>query len=312
MVRVDVISLGDIAMDVIISVPKFPQRGGDVHSESMDEIIGGCATNTAVTLHKFNHNVGLIGAIGDDHYGNIILEYLKKEGLETSHIQIVSDDRTTTCFIILDEERERTFITFGGAQYHLSLDNIDETFIANAKCLYISGYILLGSPSRETAIYAAKIAKENGVKVFFDPALHPASLGMNFVLPVLEQTDVLLLNSIELEKIITPSRKSIEDLFEIGPKLIVVKRGKKGCRIFSPREQIEVGGFEVEVIDTTGAGDGFNAGFIHSILEGWDIEKSAIFANAVGALTVAVLGARPEITSEDDVIKFMMEKKRNL
>ena len=154
-----------------------------------------------------------------------------------------------------------------------------------------------------------KIAKEKNPKVIisFDPNLRPEMLNLEDILrickPVLDSTTILLPSGEEAEMLagISGELKASKKLLEVGPDIVVLKQGKEGCTIFSKdyQEGFKVNGFKANEIDPTGAGDSFDGAFIIGYLAGWDLEKAARFANAVGALKVEYFGPMPETKYEE-------------
>ena len=172
----------------------------------------------------------------------------------------------------------------------------------------------ISESSRESCYKAIEIAKSLNPQVIisFDPNLRPEMLDIKTIIkiskPVLEKTTILFPSGEEAEMLagVRGEKKACKKLLEMGPKLVVLKKGKEGCQIFSSGivDGINVPGFSVKEIDPTGAGDSFGGAFIVGYLAGWELKRIGLFANAVGALKVKFFGPMPN-TSYEEVIELI-------
>jgi sugar/nucleoside kinase (ribokinase family) len=263
----------------------------------------------------FEISTGYIGVIGDDEFGFCIVNKLQKDGVDTSQIRIQKGKTTGIAFNQYNSNGTRKFIFAAGAAGETSPKDVKEEYFTNIKALHIMGSALsISENSRKACYKAIKIAKKKNPKVIisFDPNLRPEMLDINTILrickPVLGSTDILLPSGEEAEMLagIKGGKEACQKLLDLGPKIVVLKQGKDGSIIFT-KEQIngiKVPAFKVKEIDPTGAGDSFGGAFIVGYLQGWDLEKIAKFANAVGALKVEFFGPMPE-TSYDDVNRLI-------
>jgi sugar/nucleoside kinase (ribokinase family) len=268
----------------------------------------------------FNLTTGFIGAVGNDEFGDCIINKLKNDGVDVSQIKISDSEATGIAFNQYNSDGSRKFIFAPGAAGKSNPSDINDFYFEDVKCLHIMGSALsISNSSRKACEKAIKIAKKKNpnVVISFDPNLRPEMLDLNTILkickPVLETTDVLLPSGEEAEMLakIEGSSKACQKLLETGPKIIVLKQGKEGCTVFTKEnyDGIIVKGLKVEEIDPTGAGDSFGGAFLIGYLVGWDLTKVARFANAVGALKVQNFGPMPN-TSYEQVIEFV-EKHYN-
>jgi sugar/nucleoside kinase (ribokinase family) len=275
--------------------------------------------DSAARMSKLlNLTTGIIGVIGNDEFGEVILKKLKSDGIDISKIRIDNCETTGIAFNQSNSDGTRKFIFAAGAAGQLSPNGIDEEYFSNIKALHIMGSSLsISENSRESCYKAIKIAKSINpqVVISFDPNLRPEMLDITTIIeisqPVLEKTTILFPSGKEAEMLagINDTKQACKKLLEMGPKLVVLKQGKKGCIIFSSEilDGLKVMGFEVEEIDPTGAGDSFDGAFIVGYLAGWDLKRIGMFANAVGALKVQFFGPMPN-TSHKEVIDLMNKK----
>jgi sugar/nucleoside kinase (ribokinase family) len=314
----DIISLGELLVEIMRS--KLDVSHGTLGADYKGPFPSGAPANfidSAARLgKKFNLSTGFIGAIGDDEFGKCILEKLKKDEVDTSQIKILKEFTTGIAFNQYNSDGSRKFIFAPGAAGMISPEDLEESYFLNIKSLHIMGSALLISETSRRACYKAlKIAKKINPKVIisFDPNLRPEMQSIDTILsickPILKETKILMPSGEEVEMLagIHGIDTACTKLLNDGPEIIVLKQGKKGCTILSNEfDEIRVSGFKANEVDPTGAGDSFGAAFIVGYLEGWDLERIARFANAVGALKVQTFGPMPD-TSYDDVEKFLQK-----
>ena len=316
----DVICLGELLAELLrteIDVPhgKVGLYKGPFPSGAPAIFID-CVARMSKSL-KFS--TGYIGVIGDDEFGGIIVERLKKDGVDTSQIRTTKDKTTGIAFNQYNSDGSRKFIFAAGAAGDTSPFDIKEDYFNNVKSLHITGSALsISENSKEACYKALKIAKEKNPNVIisFDPNLRPEMLDIDIILkmckPVLDSTTILLPSGEEAEMLadINDEINASKKLIEMGPEIVVLKQGKEGCTVFDKdhQEGLKVNGFKANEIDPTGAGDSFDGAFIVGYLAGWELAKTARFANAVGALKVEYFGPMPKTTYEE-VLKRMEKTK---
>ena len=319
--------MGDINLDVIAHVPEYPQKGGEGLAEQGHIFCGGSAANTAIVLGRFGVSVGIIGRVGQDALAPVALGALAEAGVDGSCIQ--RDPRTITGIILVavTPDGERTMFGCRGANVRTDPDLLDEEYIAQASIFHLSGYSLLADPQREAALRALEVAHGAGLTVTVDLGLEAVMRATDRVKSILPKVDVLFPNQAEAEYL--TGRKDIEGalecLLDYGVGVVALKLGKRGCAIGSSepwpapfdrkRSAVRTGstegrmftvpGFAVPPVDTTGAGDSFDAGLILGIVEGWGWRESALLADALGALTATVEGAGTSLAERREVRAFL-------
>ncbi len=263
----------------------------------------------------FNLSTGFIGAVGNDDFGGTIIEKLKNDNVDVSKIKVIENRTTGIAFNQYNSDGSRKFIFSAGAAEQIFPNDLERAYFSNVKALHIMGSSLsISESSRESCYKAIEIAKSINPQVIisFDPNLRPEMLDLKTVIkiskPVLEKTTVLFPSGEEAEMLagVKGEKKACKKLLEMGPKLVVLKKGKEGCQIFSSGivDGINVPGFSVKEIDPTGAGDSFGGAFIVGYLTGWDLKRIGLFANAVGALKVKFFGPMSN-TSYEEVIELI-------
>jgi len=316
----DIISLGELLVELIRDeLNTFHGEIGATYRGPFPSGAPAIFIDTAARMGKPHHlSTGFTGVVGNDEFGNCIIEKLKKDNVDTSQIRITDKLTTGIAFNQYNSDGSRKFIFARGAAGDTSPDDIKEDYFTNVKNLHITGSALsISKKSRDACYKAIKIAKKRNpdVIISFDPNLRSEMLDLETSLkickPIIEITEILLPSGKEAEMLagINDSEKACQKLLEMGPKVIVLKQGKSGCTVFSSDifKGLKVKGFKVVEKDPTGAGDSFGGAFIIGYLAGWDLQKIAQFANAVGALKVESFGPMPDTSYEDAIL--LMKKK---
>jgi sugar/nucleoside kinase (ribokinase family) len=309
----DILAIGEILVDMI---PTKPGHYSEV--PAFEKCFGGAPFNFAVGASRLGSKVGALCAVGADPFGEFLLETLSKNGIDISHVK-VKKARTTLAFVVRHEDGERAFFFYRKpwaetADTLLSPEDLDPKYIESSKVLHYSGVALSHSPLRECVKRAVNVAKEAGVKVSFDPNIRldlwesPDSL-KDSCYGAFQSSDIILLAKDEMEYFygkVTP-REAADQLFKkYDPLIVAIKLGGDGCYVRS-REGFEITkpAFKVAVVDTTGAGDGWAAGFLHGLVKGWDLEKCSTVANAVGGLVVTKIGAITAMPTKSELLRFL-------
>ena len=313
----DIICLGELLVEIMRTESNTPH--GEICATYRGPFPSGAPAifiDSAARMAKsFKFSTGYIGVIGDDEFGYCITEKLKEDGVDITQIRVMNGKTTGIAFNQYNSDGSRKFIFAAGAAGETSPDDIKEDYFSDVKSLHIMGSGLsISENSREACYKALKIAKEKNPNVIisFDPNLRPEMLEIETILtickPVLKSTKILLPSGEEAEMLagLKGEKKACQKLLDMGPEIVILKQGKDGCIIFTREDSngIKVPGFKVKEIDPTGAGDSFGGAFIVGYLAGWDIQKTAKFANAVGALKVEYFGPMPD-TSYDKAIELL-------
>ncbi len=313
----DIISLGELLVEIMRTELDTPHKVvGATYKGPFPSGAPAIFISSATRMGKvFNLTSGFIGVVGNDEFGISIIEKLQKDGVDVSQIRISDNETTGIAFNQYNSDGSRKFIFAVGAAGETTPSDINDYYFEDIKCLHIMGSALsISENSREACYKAIRKAKEKNPNVIisFDPNLRPELLDFELILkickPVLEMTEILFPSGEEAEMLagMNDSIEACQKLLTFGPKVIVLKQGKRGCTIFTKDNPngANIEGFKVNEIDPTGAGDSFGGAFIVGYLAGWDLKKSARFANIVGAKKVEHFGPMPDTTYEE-VIKLM-------
>lgn len=296
----DVIAIGLLTVDLIYNIDTYPAKGGCAFIKSVKGFVGGCAANFSLAASKLDLKARLVSKVGRDEHGKLLLSQLSRWNIDTSCISIDAIHPTGRVLVMVDRDGERTFFALleDSSVAHLDKSNINPQIIEGSRFLFGDGGNFFSKKSRQAILKAMEIAKEKSIKTVFDPNLRisESTLSVDMreaLVKAIGLSDILLLNVEELT--ILTGRTNVESaarsLLSSGPGVVAVKMGSIGSEIFSKSQKIYVPAFKVNSIETTGAGDAYDAAFIYGYLKGWDLDKIAIFANAVGGLTTTQEGA---------------------
>lgn len=295
-------ALGYLLTDHLISVDHFPVQAGE-HQSLLDlEIQPGGMCNFLIAGQHFGGSMRALDSIGDDREGNQLLHLLENEGVDISGVTQVNNARSRSVVVLNDRTGAHVFLPYPGSEMPEQMFSTSmQDSLKSADALYLDGFTLQQSHIQKAAFAAAQWMHSSGKKIFFDPGPHYGKEAAE----LLPFVDNLFLTRDELTAWLS---KGINDAFSIGNsiKWIVVKEGPQGCTIYPRAESpLHTSGLNVQVIDTLGAGDVFNAAFIVSYLCGKPLPECAKFANAAGALMVQKLGAGMNIPELNEVEKAL-------
>ncbi len=279
MIRIAVV--GSSSMDLVVTSAKRPMAGETILGESFITVPGGKGANQAVAAARLGAEVSMVGCVGDDVYGESILDNLEKNHVNTDHVEPVTGSASGTAHIILSEG-DNSIIVVKGAN-----DFITPEYVEKAKKVIEESDIVMVQQEipEETVEYLADLCNKLQKRLLLNPA--PAR---KLSEAVIQQASFLTPNEHEFE-ILFDGRDRTEVLTEYPNKLFITE-GKHGVRYFDGHEEKVVPSFEVEAVDTTGAGDTFNAAFAVALAEGKSFDECLLFANRAASISVTKLGAQ--------------------
>jgi ribokinase len=301
---------GDLNVDFLMSIPTYPLPGGDAMADQITLRPGGSVTNTAVVLAKLGSLAKMIGRTGEDHWAEIALEPLISTGVD---ITCVSQDpliSTGLIFIPVTSNGERTMFSYRGANINKSPDEITDEIFTDVQLLHVSAYNFLESPQKEATWQAIEIALRKGIRITMDVGVEPVIRAKGAIEELMPKLSVLVLGFDEAQEMIVAHSpmEAAKLLIDAGVEVIGLKLGKNGCVVANSKASYLFPGFEVETVDTTGAGDAFNAGLIFGLHNGWHLSTAGMLANILGALATTVWGGGPVLPGVVDVQSFIEER----
>lgn len=316
----DVILFGRIALDI------NPGDFGKSFSQNQvfHKYVGGSAANTGVGLAKMGCRVGFIACVSNDSLGTFALEYLQSQGIDTSHVtrakngamlglafsEILPDGKTNLMMY-----RDRHV-----ADLQITAEDVDEAYIASAKCLIISGTALSASPSREAAFKAILLARKHNTKVIFDIDYRPQVWGSKSEISVyytMAARDADIIMGSREEYDLTDSIISQGDTDEITAerwfaekaKLLIIKHGAEGSRVFTKDgDRYKVLPFRIQFLKATGGGDAYASAFLSGLLKGLPVAECAQRGTASASLAVAATNCSEALPTEAALLTFIEQR----
>jgi len=314
-VSLDLIGMGEILIDFVAA-----EYGSYIDVKLFQKCFGGAPMNTIVGAARLGLRTGVVTAVGEDPFGMFLIRELEDNGVDTSYVKIKKGMRTTISFVANEPETgERTFIFYrkpwvsGTADSSLSIEDIDMNYISRAKILHISGFSLSQNPSGRVILEAVKQARSLGIRISFDPTLRldvwrSAETIKRVYRKALRLSNIATFSLEESAFIFGTENpeKVAEKAFKYGVDIVGVKMGSKGAFLqMKTGEKEHLPAFKVKAIDTTGAGDGWNAGLLTGLVREWDLHTCLLVANAVGALVVTKRGAITALPYKHELEKFL-------
>ncbi|CEG28362.1 ribokinase [Bacillus sp. B-jedd] len=286
--------IGSINMDLVTKTEQVPKMGETLLGEAFYTIPGGKGANQAVAAARLGADVTMVGCVGEDAFGRELIAHLGSESIHTGQIDKGAGTSTGIATITLSGG-DNSIIVVPGANFLVTPEFVgkQEEVIAASDIILLQLEIPLESVEK-----AAELAKRHGVKVLLNPApFQPLPEGL------MENVDILTPNEHEYKLLLHSSGWAEHKRGKFMKKCIVTQ-GSRGVRIYS-REQAEIPAFQVEAVDTTGAGDTFNGALAYALSEGFDLAEACRFANAAAALSVTKLGAQGGMPTRLDVDRFL-------
>ncbi len=302
-----IIGLGEVAVDWVAKIPHFPKPDEKIDSTHQEIFPGGVTANYITACSRLGVPTGFIGAGGADEWGEFLLKDFAAEHVDTTYFLLKKGMKSPVNFIfVVTETGEKTIIQSPYMQTtKIEFNELDQNYISNAKLIHTTAI------HSDLTLKVLKVAKASGVKISLDLESQIAIRGWEKLQPIVSLVDILMPNK---EGGRTLSHKENLDqvgqfFLDNGVKIVIITLGKDGCKIFTKSETFQVPGFKIKPIDTTGAGDTFTGAFdvFHSI-NGWDLEKSARYANAAAALKCSKLGARTGMPTIKQVEEFLKKQ----
>jgi len=304
--KFDIAVIGDVNPDLILTGKNIIPEFGQVEKwiDDAELTIGGSAGIFAVGAAKLGLKVTFIGKVGDDHFGYFMKDRMTAQGIDVSGL-VIDPSVKTGLSISLSDGNDRAILTFGGSNLLLNFQDIDFEIVAQSRHLHSGSFYLLNNIRQDLAIIYKK-AKEMGLSTSIDTNYDPKEKWEDDIFNVLDYTDVFLPNMTELMAISGEKDpdSAIRHLTKNRNLLVVVKNGEDGAFAEKDKVRYSAETIQVKPIDTTGAGDSFDAGFLFGFLNGLGIEKSLRIGCICGALSTLGIGGTSTQAGREDLTKF--------
>jgi ribokinase len=299
MTKFDVVGFGALNVDKLFSVDRIAERGGESFVTYSTESCGGSAANTIVGLARLGLKTGFIGKVADDREGNLLLQGFRSENVDTEGIAVTKTGRSGVVMGFVDQQGERTLYVDAGVNDEIDLSEIKLNHVLDTRLLHITSFA--GDRSFESQVgILEKVSTQT--RISFDPGMLYARKGLAALRPIVQRAFVMLPNQAEL-RLLTGKEyeEGAEALVDAGVKIVGVKLGEKGCYVTDGEENTLVAAARMKPLDTTGAGDAWNAGFLYGFLQGKNLEQCGMLGNFAASRCIVKMGARTGLPLESEL-----------
>ncbi|MHA1819968.1 MAG: carbohydrate kinase family protein [Promethearchaeota archaeon] len=323
----DVVALGSADLDIIMEVAdimRFETFEGEIvkkytaieysskiNVKSVHYAPGGSASNIASDLATIGLKTRYLGILGKDINGDIVLKDMENRGVDCSFIERTDKDSTGISIILMTKwGKDRSILAYKGAVNLIDDQYVSEEMIRGCKIL---AWTSLTSESGVRGIKKAiEIARKYNIQVMACPSISIIKKQKEAAIELVKNSDYLSLNNEELAELTGESTtiKGIKKVLSWGIKKVAVTLGNRGSRLCDGEKLVESGVYNVEISDTTGAGDAFASGFIYGIIKGFDLETSARYASAMAAFEIKGLGVRIGLPADTKELENFIAKEK--
>ncbi len=303
----DVVSIGDANIDLIVAgSDQMPLPGQEVFVKNMLIHIGGGAALFSMALAKMGLKVAFNGVLGSDYYGRFILDEFSELNIDTSYIR-QSEHNNTGISIAINPEQDRSFITYMGSNAEVRMEDLNENSMRYGRHVHLTGY--QGSRNHDAYIQMIKKIKSFGATISFDVGWDDSGEWYSGIFEIMSEVDIFFLNELEALHYTGCSeiRESINQMSQHAEHL-VVKMGSRGAVSVQNHHMVYRSAYTITAVDTTGAGDSFNAGYMYGVLTGHDTGECLQYGNACGALSVSAYGGNTGIPDQAGVEDFIAKQ----
>ena len=304
MTKFDVIGFGALNVDMLLKVNRLAGAEEESFIEDYTEACGGSAANTVVGLARLGCKVGFIGKVANDREGKLQIDCFNTEGVDTSGIIQAKQGKSGSVLGFVDKKGARALYINPGVNDAIESREINLNYVAQTRFLHLSSFV------GEKPIRAQKKLVgmlPSAIKVSFDPGSVYAQKGFAAIEPLIRSSYVLMPNALELEQLTGEPdyQKGADFMIEMGVKIVAVKLGSKGCYVTDGQERQRVEAFPVKAVDTTGAGDAFNAGFLYGLINNKSLGECGRLGNFEASRSVMKMGARAGLPYAKDLASIL-------
>lgn len=305
--RFDVTIAGELNLDLILyGLPAELPPERELLADNMALTLGSSSAIVAHNLASLGSRVGFQSLIGEDPLGQIALERLAGSGVDVSQVRY-SKSVGTGLSVILQRDGWRNILTYSGTIAKLSFEDLDLDYLSDARHFHLSSYYLHSGLRRRVPDLFHRL-KSSGLTISLDTNDDPEDRFEGDLRELLKQVDIFMPNRREACKIIKTEdlEAALKTLSKIVP-LVVVKLGAEGAVAVRKNERIESAALKVEIADPVGAGDSFDAGFLHAYLRGQNLKECMDAGNAAGALCTTREGGTEAFRDREHREKFLRQ-----
>jgi Sugar kinases, ribokinase family len=297
-------------MDIAATMPRMPMSGESLIGDSYDYVPGGKGANAALTVARLGGDCVFCARLGDDMNGRALKKFYETSKIDTRFVILDKDESTGLAIILVERSGSNSIVVYPGANFSLSTSNVEEAFTSYPDALFLQLEIPVN-----TVIAATRFAKKHNIPVFVDagPAVN------NFPLESLENVEIFSPNETETYIFTGIQPNNVDNCLKacmalserVKAKYYVLKLGSRGAFVYDGKFIKLFLPYDVDVVDTTAAGDAFSAALTYEYMSSKDIKRACEFANIVGSLTVSKAGASSSIPTMAEIERFVIDNEIN-
>lgn len=297
----DIIGVGDANVDLMVRVPHLPAHDEKVRSVPLGKFAGGVIANFCAAAATFGVKTGAVCKVGQDDFGRICLADLRARNVDVSHMVIDPACETYYCMVQLDDSGEKALTIVETSGFLPAPQEVDMQWLKTARRVHLS---TLSMPLVETICDALK-GTQTRISLDIEPTA--GACPKETWLRLLPHIDIALPNAAGLARLTgcTTVDEGAHWLLEHGVRMVVVTCGAQGVRVYDEEESFHCPAYRVKVVDTTGAGDCFNAVFLSCVLLGLEKRDCARYATAAAAISIGAAGSRTRLPTLQQVEAFI-------
>jgi len=305
----DCLCLGILFADVVCQpISHLPVPGELVQTDRVELSLGGCASNVATNLARFDMSVGLCGCIGDDPFSDFIERTMRsRPGVDTSRLTRIANSGPGTSMILNVRGEDRRFVSTTGANGQFRLTDVPDEWLTRDTIFYIGGFLMMPKLESAETLEVLRRARSRGCRVMLDVVLYGDRPYWDAIKPLLPYTDVFAPNDHEAERICgrTDPLDQAKFFLDAGAGAAVITCGEKGTLYYSAREKFRLDVFPTEFVGGTGAGDAFSSGFIAAMHRNLPPVECVTWGSALGASCVRHISATQSVFSLAELQEFL-------
>ena len=309
--RPKILVIGELNVDIVATgLRSTPEMGTEILAEDCELTLGSASALFAAGVARLGHSVTFVSHVGRDYFGDFCINALQQLGVLTRHVARKADEKTGVT-IALSGKRDRALVTHAGALATLTSDCINEALLKRHDHLHLTSYYLQKALQPSFADIFRR-ARALGLTTSFDPNSDPSNKWSRNIDNVLRYTDVLFVNEREASQLTRASTpKAALKILGTKVRCVVIKRGSRGALAIQDGVTAADAGFKVTAVDTTGAGDSFDAGFVSAHVRQAPLSECLKIGNACGALSAMRVGGTAGQPTEAELKKFLRSNTPN-
>ncbi|MGA2385635.1 MAG: carbohydrate kinase family protein [Candidatus Bathyarchaeia archaeon] len=304
MTKFDVVGFGALNVDMLLKVDRLAGAEEESFIADYAEACGGSAANTMVGLARLGCKVGFIGKVANDREGKLQIDCFNSEGVDTGGIIQAKHGKSGSVLGFVDKKGARALYINPGVNDTIEPREINYGYTLETKFLHYSSFVGEKSLRAQKKLLGAL---HSDVKISFDPGSVYAQKGFAAIEPIIRSSYVLMPNAGELELLTGEADvpRGADLMLDAGVKIVAVKLGDRGCYVTDGQERLKIEPFKVKVVDTTGAGDAFCAGFLYGLINDKSLQECGRLGNFVASRCVMQMGARAGLPYAKDLVAFL-------